>query len=196
MPALTFDVVTDRSDGFAIMAAVAIFKRRSRRADHDLTPDARALVDHLHRLFPDRRIVVEAAAQRRIYARVPTFHLLVVRPDQPGEDSPVHRQAQTMTAWYHAGPPSQRLDHGHTLPIGEPWLPGSQCDHLLVSLPYPWGPQFEVCHWADGHIRLLWLLPITRSERDYKITHGLEALERRLEQADINPLDPHRPAVV
>jgi hypothetical protein len=54
-----------------------------------------------------------------------------------GEDSRVHRQAQMMTAWYHAGPPSQRLDNGHTLPIGEPWLPGSQCDHLQMSLPYP-----------------------------------------------------------
>src|SRR5687767_12197006 len=31
----------------------------------------------------------------------------------------------TMVAYYHAGPESQRLDVGHTLPIGEPWLPMS-----------------------------------------------------------------------
>ena len=38
-----------------------------------------------------------------------------------------------MVAYYHAG---HRLDHWHTMPIGDPWLPGSACDHLLVSLPY------------------------------------------------------------
>src|SRR5688572_6234810 len=102
---------------------VAIFKRWSHRAGHDLAPDARALLDHLRRLFPDRTVDVEAAPQRRIYARVPTFHLLVIRPNRPGDG----------------------------------WLPGSDCDQLLVSLPYPCGSQFETCAWPDGHIRLLWL---------------------------------------
>lgn len=100
-----------------------------------------------------------------------------------------------MTAYYHAGPPSQRLDVGHTVPIGEPWLPGSECDHLLVSVPYPFGAEFESCAWRGGHARLLWLLPITEAERAYKVEAGLEALEQRLEAAGIVPTDVARPSV-
>lgn len=37
-----------------------------------------------------------------------------------------------ITAYYHAGPPEQRLDIGHTIPIGAPWLDDSACDHLLL----------------------------------------------------------------
>ena len=69
--------------------------------------------------------------------------------------------------------PLCRLDHGHTVPIGEPWLPGSACDHLLVSLPYPFGPELEMCRWDGGHARLLWLLPITEAERDFRTEHDL-----------------------
>jgi len=101
-----------------------------------------------------------------------------------------------MTAYYHGGPPAQRLDVGHTVPIGEPWLPGSHCDHLLVSVPYPFGPDLESCVWGGGHARLLWLLPITEAERAYKSEAGQEALEERLEQAAIVPTDVTRASVV
>jgi hypothetical protein len=100
-----------------------------------------------------------------------------------------------MVAYYHGGPPEQRLDHGHTVPIGEPWVEGSACDHFLVSLPYPFGPDLERCKWDSGHARLLWLLPITTTERDFKAEHGLEALEQRLEKAAIHYWEPDRPAV-
>jgi len=100
-----------------------------------------------------------------------------------------------MTAYYHAGPPIQHLDLGHTVPIGEPWLPGSSCDHLLVSLPYPFGPDLESCSWDGGHARLLWMLPITDAEREYKTQNGLDALEERLEQAAVHPTDGGRPSV-
>ena len=101
-----------------------------------------------------------------------------------------------MCAYYHAGPPSQRLDLGHTVPIGEPWLPGSGCDHYLVSLPYPFGSDLEICDWGDGHARLLWLLPITEAERDYKADHGQEALEQRFEDAKVKYWDATRASVV
>src|SRR4051812_10611589 len=77
-----------------------------------------------------------------------------------------------MAAYYHAGPVTQRPEVGHTVPIGEPWLPGSSCDHLLVSVPYPFGPELESCTWQGGHARLLWLLPITEAERTYKVDAG------------------------
>jgi hypothetical protein len=52
---------------------------------------------------------------------------------------------RTMVAYYHATSGDYRLDHGHTVPIGRPWIRGSSCDHLLLSLPYPWGPELETC---------------------------------------------------
>jgi hypothetical protein len=102
-----------------------------------------------------------------------------------------------MVATYHASPRTEnRLDWGHTVPIGEPWLDDSACDHLLVSLPYPLGPEFESAHWNGGHARILWLLPITSLERDFKAEHGIEALEERFDAGAIAYWDPARPSVV
>jgi hypothetical protein len=101
----------------------------------------------------------------------------------------------TIAAYYHCGPLNQRLDLGHTSPIGEPWLPGSACDHFLVSLPYPYGPDLEWCEWPEGRAQHLWLLPITRAERDLKVSEGLEALEDRLDRAAVDPTDPKRRSV-
>ncbi|NUR46959.1 MAG: hypothetical protein HOV71_02375 [Hamadaea sp.] len=56
----------------------------------------------------------------------------------------------------------------------------------------PWGPQFETCPLPAGHARILWLLPITEAERDFKRDHGLEALEQRFDDAAIMPADPYR----
>jgi hypothetical protein len=106
-----------------------------------------------------------------------------------------HLLTLAMVAYYHAGPPEQRLDHGHTVPIGEPWMEGSACDHLLVSLPYPFGPDLEQCEWDAGHARLLWLLPITRSERDFKAEHGLEELEQRFDDVSLRYWEADRAAV-
>jgi hypothetical protein len=52
------------------------------------------------------------------------------------EDRDVHLQILGMIAHYHADP-AERLAVGHTIPIGRPWVEGSQCDHVLVSRPYP-----------------------------------------------------------
>lgn len=51
-----------------------------------------------------------------------------------------------MTVFYNRG---GRLGDGHTMPIGEPWLPGSTCDNLLVCPPYPFGPDLQTCHVGD-----------------------------------------------
>jgi hypothetical protein len=97
----------------------------------------------------------------------------------------------TVTAHYHRT--GRRLDIGHTVNFGRPWLPGSACDHALVSLPYLDGPALE---WSkDGSTRFLWLLPLTASEVAFKRTYGLDALEARFEQAEFNYLDPLRDAV-
>jgi hypothetical protein len=102
----------------------------------------------------------------------------------------------TMVAYYHAGPGSQRLDVGHTVPIGAPWLRESSSNHLLVGLPYAYGPELEHCAWEGGHARLLALVPITEEEHAYKVHHGADALEARLEEAAAVVVDPARPSAV
>jgi hypothetical protein len=88
-----------------------------------------------------------------------------------------------MTVYYHR---DERLGLGHTYPIGEPWLPGSQCDYMLVSLPYPFGPDLQQCDVGDRHVDFLWLLPITEQERAFKINHGQEALEARFDEIGLH----------
>ncbi|MER6029911.1 hypothetical protein [Streptomyces sp. NPDC001851] len=53
-----------------------------------------------------------------------------------------------MIACYHCG--GHQLDLEHSMPIGEPWVPGSTCDHLLISLPYLHGPGLEHCPLPGG----------------------------------------------
>jgi hypothetical protein len=110
----------------------------------------------------------------------------------PSEDLR-HVELLTMTAYYHR---TEGLGLGHTFPIGEPWLPDSACDHMLVSLPYPFGPELEVCCLGERHSHLYWVLPITKAERGFKAEHGLEALEQRFDAHAIEFWDPQRPSVV
>lgn len=95
----------------------------------------------------------------------------------------------TMVAWYHL---RQGLGLGHTLPIGEPWLPGASADHLLVSVPYPFGPELELVRVGTQHRHLLWLVPITAGERAFKIANGLDALEQRFEDGGLEYWNPFR----
>ena len=108
---------------------------------------------------------------------------------------PVDRAVEllAMTVYYNRG---GKLGLGHTLPIGEPWMPSSRCDHLLISLPYTFGPKLQTCHVGDRHVDFLWLLPITAAERDFKVANGLEALESRFEQRQLEYWDIGRPSTV
>jgi hypothetical protein len=189
------------------------------------TAAQQAVVGHITGFFAGRTIEVFEVDDGPIQTRVPGFAEICVAPASsaqlwvyvscgvwdavhieehglefcllaPERD---HRHALilAMNAYYHANPDeSFRLDVGHTVPLGEPWLPGSSLDHLLVSQPYPYGPDFEMCHWERGHARILWLLPITESERDFRAQHGLEALEQRFDDASLHYWDPQRAPVV
>ena len=100
-----------------------------------------------------------------------------------------------MVTYYHADPKSH-LGQGHTLPLGEPWVESSTCDYFLISHPYIFGADLEIWQERNGHGHLLWLLPITLAERDFKIKHGLEELEKRFESSQVNYCLPNRPSVV
>lgn len=180
------------------------------------------MVEHLRGRFPGRKVTVGAPFSGPILDLVPTLHILSLAPPERGQlyltaglwdathkdghglefvlhapkADKVHIETLTMVAYYHATGGHYVLDHGHTVPIGRPWIRKSTCDHLLVSLPYPWGPELEICAFPGGHIRVLWLLPITEAEKTFRHTHDLEALEQRFEAAAIIPTDPRRMSVV
>ena len=132
-----------------------------------------------------------------IYATIGAYE---ARPERPIEfllatdrSAPRFIELLTMTAWYHF---KEGLDLGHTFAIGQPWLPSSACDHMLVSLPYPFGPVLEVCPLSTGDLHYYWLLPITRSESEFKIREGQQALEERFDADGIRFWDPGRASVV
>ncbi|MFE2557371.1 suppressor of fused domain protein [Streptomyces sp. NPDC059352] len=183
-----------------------------------------ALLDHLRRTLPGRVIDEVTGVDGPIEDRVPGFRVFRIHPAYPGDwwlyvtsgcweatqldghgtefflaaprDEWINLESVTVNAYYHCGPVHQRLDVGHTVPIGRPWLDDSDCDHYLVSLPYPFGPDFEVCEWEGGsHARILWLLPITAAEKDFRREMGLEALEVRFDEHAIDPVDPKRASV-
>jgi hypothetical protein len=85
---------------------------------------------------------------------------------------------------------------GHTVNFGRPWMPGSACDHGLISLPYLDGPQLEWLDTGKTRGQFLWLIPITQAEVEYKKRFGLEALEQKLEAASFDYMNPSRPSVV
>jgi hypothetical protein len=96
---------------------------------------------------------------------------------------------------YHSFAKGQ-LRLGQVVPIGDPWLPHSSCDHMLVSHPYPFGRKFEDCVTEDFTIKLLWAVPITRKEAEYKSHHGFDALERLFEQQKISYWKSDRDSLV
>lgn len=99
-----------------------------------------------------------------------------------------------MTAHFHRT--SATLGLAHTVNFGRPWVAGSTCDFGLVSLPYIDGPDLEDLVVQDRTIKCYWLIPITRAEREYKVLHGLEALEEEFERTSFDYLDPRRGSVV
>lgn len=108
-------------------------------------------------------------------------------------ESPSLVETLAMVAHYHA---NHSLGFGHTFPIGKPWLEGSACTNWLVSVPYPFGEELELMPLVEGHAHVAWLLPITEAERDFKIQHGLEALEQQFEDAELEFWDVDRPSVI
>ena len=119
----------------------------------------------------------------------PSLEFFVCSPHASGSMA----ELLAMVAYYHA---SEGLGLNHTLPIGRPWLANSECDQLLISLPYPFGPQLENAATSSGNVQVLWLLPITMAERTYAKANGVEALESLFDEHAINPLDPNRSSVV
>lgn len=111
----------------------------------------------------------------------------------PREDSR-NVELLAMLAHFHADT-RFRLRLGSIVRIGEPWLNGS-CDHLLISLPYPFGPKLEWSTFGNSRIHFLWALPLTPREAAFAELNGSEALEKKFDESQINYLDSQRPSVI
>lgn len=107
----------------------------------------------------------------------------------------MHIQTLTKLAAFHQDPDFP-LDVGHHLPIGVPWLPGSICDRLLLSLPYPFGPDLEWLKLGDVTVRFVWALPVTAREAEFARAHSAEKLEQLFDEAKLSYMDPYRKSVV
>ena len=123
--------------------------------DHDLSPAAEGVRHHLMSRFPTREIAILGPAGGPIHENVPNLHIVRLSP-APGEESwlyvtaglwdatqyqghglefvlvaPTHDdrhvETVTMTAHDHAAGGGFALDHGHTVPIGRPWVRRSTC---------------------------------------------------------------------
>jgi hypothetical protein len=67
---------------------------------------------------------------------------------------------------------------------------------MLVSLPYTFGPELEICNVNGDHIHLFWLLPITQAEREFKVRNGQESLEKEFEKQGLEYWRIDRESVV
>jgi hypothetical protein len=177
---------------------------------------------HVHEFFRGHEAHSCAFDQGPIQKVLPGFHVVEIGPGPklelstyvsvgsgfPGSPAARHLEFMTttedpsarhvellaMAAHYHST--GERLDIGHTFPIGQAWIDGSSLDHMLVSLPYPFGADLEIFQAGEHEAHILWLLPITKAERDYKAKHGLEALEARFEAAGLKYWESRRKSVV
>ena len=77
---------------------------------------------------------------------------------------------------------------GFVMPIGEPIVPNSALEYLYFTYPflddphiYDPNPAGEIDH-PQTYIQTLWILPISKAERQYLRTNGVEAFEAFLHE--------------
>jgi hypothetical protein len=104
------------------------------------------------------------------------------------------REALFLAAYWHVSTDSG-AHIGNVLRIGAPWYTGSPMTKLLVSLPYPYGPKFELVKVSRSQqASFVWLLPVHDAEATAIDEHGLEAFEEEMERQKIRFDDPQRPS--
>ncbi len=160
---------------------------------------------HLEGFWPDHPQEEFSWTFGPVEERLPGFRVRRIAPVKPTDPwvyvtvgaSGASRHVETlaMVTSFHADV-RYRLSIGRTVSIGHPWIDGAVADHLLVSLPYPYGPSFEHCDAPGRHVQVLWLVPITDAEARYVGERGLDALEQLLEQSDVDVISPRRRSLV
>jgi Suppressor of fused protein (SUFU) len=84
------------------------------------------------------------------------------------------------------------LDHGHTVPAGEPLWPGAQMRSFVVVRPRPdFLPALELR--GGLHVEFFQAIPVFEAEVAFRRKYGAEALLRRWEEAELYFWDSKRP---
>lgn len=176
---------------------------------------------HVRRFFPQNQVDALGSAAGPLAETNPHFHVLRVAPTSPNDlwtyvsigawavgpderhgvefiltlasDEPRAVDLLAMTAYYHGEHP---LGWGELVPIGEPWLAGSQCAEFLLSTPYPFSPDLQTTDVDGRRVDLLWLLPVTDEESTFMLANGQEALESRFDEVGLEYWDVQRASAV
>jgi Suppressor of fused protein (SUFU) len=99
-----------------------------------------------------------------------------------------------VTAHFHRF--AAKLDLGHTVNFGRPWLGSSACEYGLVSLPYLDGPSLENLSIGSESVKFYWLIPVSKAEVDFKKQYGLETLESKFDISDFDYSNPDRRSIL
>ena len=91
---------------------------------------------------------------------------------------------------------STKLDVGHSVNFGRPWLDASACEFGLISRPYLDGPKLEIMLQASREISFYWLIPVTKFEVEFKKKNGIERLEGEFDRSGFDYVNPARRSVV
>jgi len=181
------------------------------------------LFEHVERFWSDSTIFEEQWREGPIQENVPGFRVLRIESRPPGrpviyvtngcfvveptqhikhefflmspQEERQHVETLTMLANFHADE-RHRLDVGSVVSIGDSWMRGSKCDHLLISVPYPYGPNLEWLKLPDICVRFLWALPVTPQEAAFVELNGMEALEQKFDAVRVDYMNPFRSSVV
>ncbi|SHM97548.1 Suppressor of fused protein (SUFU) [Halomonas cupida] len=180
------------------------------------------LMSHVDTFWPSEKKEVFSWEKGGIKSILPDFRVLRISPGKQGEpwvyltlgawevdnnlpfrqefliispyESPRHIETLAMLSSYYSG--TANLSTGSCVNIGREWLEGATCTHLLISLPYPYGPELENYNSSQISVKYRWLLPIHSSEKDFLDKYGLEELEKRFDKNEMDYLDPLRASVV
>jgi hypothetical protein len=150
--------------------------------------------------FSTYRVLPLRAGEAWVYV---TVGCSLLGPDTEGEEffmmSPFADESNSeilaMAGHYHSFA-NHRLGVGAVMNIGRPWMRDSPMDHLVASLPYPYGPDLEWAPPEAGSARFLWLLPIHQSEAKFIKRETLDEFESLMDSKGVNILDPMRDPIV
>jgi hypothetical protein len=97
-----------------------------------------------------------------------------------------------------AGYPKQAgsfLHWWHTLPLGRPIVPRSALTHVYLTFPFLKSEE-ATFHAGKVRVDLVWVVPITDGEFALFEAKGPDALEERMEEAEVVIADLMRPSAV
>ncbi|MGY8770553.1 MAG: suppressor of fused domain protein [Pirellulales bacterium] len=77
----------------------------------------------------------------------------------------------------------------HTIPNGKAMTPKpSELSSFFIMPPYFEEENFDTLELDGDRVNILWLIPITESEREFAVIHGSPALEELFAEKGLNPV--------